>query len=255
MFCTNCGGEVPAGGSFCGMCGTQMQAVQAGAAVPPPPPAAPVWTAPATASYPPPAFAQPPAFAPPPAYAPPMPPPYAAPPPPAFAPPAYAPPMAPPYAAQAPRAPVMGSPVPPNMHWAVVLILSWVTGGLAGVIWMFKQAAFVKKIDPSNKAIPMLVIAMLAMVGQLGLVFSMMGSRSMSDIAALTAVMMVLNLVIVVVGLIAVFGMRSSIVRYYNTVEPIGLQLSGVMTFFFSILYFQHHFSRIAAWKQTGRLN
>ena len=255
MFCTNCGGDVPADGSFCGMCGAPMRAHHAAAAVPPPP-AAPAWTAPATVNYPPPpplAYA-PPAYAPPmpppPAFAPPMPPPYAA-----QAPPAYAPPMSPQYAAQAPRAPVMGSPTPPSMHWAVVLILSWVTGGLAGVIWTFKEAAFVKKIDPSNKAIPMLVIAMLGMVGQLVLVFSMMGSRSMSDIAAGTAVMMALNLVIVVVGLIAVFGMRSSIVRYYNTVEPIGLQLSGIMTFFFSILYFQYHFSRIAAWKQTGRLN
>jgi hypothetical protein len=52
----------------------------------------------------------------------------------------------------------------------------------------------------------------------------------------------------------AVFGMRRSIVQYYNTREPIGLKLSGVMTFFFSILYFQYHFSRIAEWKQTGRL-
>jgi hypothetical protein len=48
--------------------------------------------------------------------------------------------------------------------------------------------------------------------------------------------------------------MRSSLVQYYNTVEPISLKLSGVMTFFFNIYYFQHHFSRIAEWKRTGRL-
>jgi hypothetical protein len=48
--------------------------------------------------------------------------------------------------------------------------------------------------------------------------------------------------------------MRSSIENYYNTVEPINLRLSGVMTFFFAVYYFQHHFSRIANWKRTGYL-
>ena len=63
-----------------------------------------------------------------------------------------------------------------------------------------------------------------------------------------------IGLVIAVCALVAIFKMRSSIVQYYNTVEPIGLKLSGVMTFFFSIYYFQHHFTRIAEWKRTGRL-
>ena len=54
--------------------------------------------------------------------------------------------------------------------------------------------------------------------------------------------------------LITIFSMRSSIQTYYNTTEPIGLRLSGVMTFFFSIYYFQYHFTRIADWKRTGVL-
>jgi len=54
--------------------------------------------------------------------------------------------------------------------------------------------------------------------------------------------------------LVAVFQMRKSLVNYYNVVEPIGLRLSGSMTFFFHILYLQYHFSRIADWKQTGYL-
>ena len=51
---------------------------------------------------------------------------------------------------------------------------------------------------------------------------------------------------------IGVFDMRKSLVTHYNSVEPIGLKLSGVMTFFFHFLYFQYHFTRIAALKQTG---
>ena len=56
--------------------------------------------------------------------------------------------------------------------------------------------------------------------------------------------MMLLNLLIIVLGLVAVFGMRGSIERYYN------IKLSPIMTFFFNILYFQYHFSRIAEGKK-----
>jgi len=53
---------------------------------------------------------------------------------------------------------------------------------------------------------------------------------------------------------IGFFKMRRSLLAYYNTVEPIGLQLSAPMTFFFNVFYFQHHFSRIARWRHTGVL-
>lgn len=149
--------------------------------------------------------------------------------------------------------PASGGPIPPQMHWVVVLILSFMTGGLAGLIWAFKQAAFVKKIDPASKATLMLFASLGLMALQVVLYFGAVSSPSSS--AAIGGLIMLLNLVIVAAGLMAVFGMRSSIVRYYSTVEPINLRLSGVMTFFFSILYFQYHFSRIVAWKTTGRLD
>ena len=41
--------------------------------------------------------------------------------------------------------------------------------------------------------------------------------------------------------------MKASIERYYNTVEPINLRLSGIMTFFFNMIYFQYHITRIAS--------
>jgi hypothetical protein len=43
--------------------------------------------------------------------------------------------------------------------------------------------------------------------------------------------------------------------EYYNTVENIGLSLSGGMTFFFNVIYFQYHINRIARWKKTGVLS
>ena len=140
------------------------------------------------------------------------------------------------------------------MHWAVVMILAWITGGLAGLIWAFKQAFFVKKLDPASKCVMLLSVTLVGMVAQIVIMLGAMTARSASSMVAASGIAMLLNLVILVAGLVCVFSMRSSIVRYYNTVEPIGLKLSPVMTFFFSILYFQYHFSRIAEWKKTGRL-
>jgi hypothetical protein len=206
--------------------------------------------------------APPQAFVPPGAYAPPGQ--FAPIPPPIAPPPGVAFPAAPraaytqmPPAAQS-YAPVgnmaaSGGPMPPQMHWVVVLVVSWVTFGLAGLVWAFRQAAFVKKIDSASKATIMLAASLVLMLVQVALYFVAMSSPS--SIGAMSGLIMLLNVPIVIAALMAIFGMRGSITRYYNTVEPINLRLSGVMTFFFSVLYFQYHFSRIARWKTTGRLD
>ena len=70
----------------------------------------------------------------------------------------------------------------------------------------------------------------------------------------LAAISLPLSLGASLCAIVAMFKIRSSLLQYYNTVEPIQLRLSPVMTFFFSVFYFQHHFTRIATWKKTGHL-
>ena len=48
------------------------------------------------------------------------------------------------------------------------------------------------------------------------------------------------------------FSLRNSLEDYYNSVEPLNLQLSGVMTFFFNVIYFQYHLNWIREYKVTG---
>jgi Na+/melibiose symporter-like transporter len=50
---------------------------------------------------------------------------------------------------------------------------------------------------------------------------------------------------------VAVFQMRRTLLRYYNHTQPIGLRLSGAMTFF---IQHAHHFSRLAKWQESGYL-
>jgi hypothetical protein len=172
----------------------------------------------------------------------------------------------PPAAAQASySAPAQGGgPMPPSMHWALVLVIS-VFCGFFGLIWLFVQASFVKKLDPNNKSIMMFILSFVVGIGGMivmmvvgigmGGALASMGSRGAG--MALPFVFLLYPIVCLVpsvFAIIGVFGMRRSLLNYYNTVEPIGLKLSGVMTFFFAVFYFQYHFMRIANWKQTGVL-
>ena len=132
-------------------------------------------------------------------------------------------------AAAAPRyAPVypagVAPPMPPDLHWALVLLLGMVTFGIFSLVWMIIQCIYVKTIRPASDFV---VFLLLGLIPFIGIIFTFIG----------------------------IFKVRDAIQEYYNTVEPINLRLSGVMTFFFSWLYFQHHFSRIARWKKTGYLS
>ena len=57
-----------------------------------------------------------------------------------------------------------------------------------------------------------------------------------------------------IVYLVGIFSIKSAMEEYYTTTENIGLQLSGVMTFFFSTVYIQYHINSIAHQKKMGVL-
>ncbi len=144
-----------------------------------------------------------------------------------------------------------GGTVPPSLHWALVLVIGMVTCGIFTLVWLFIQAAFVKKIRPASNATMMYIAAIV-----LGLVgYGMAVGSALADVRILGALGGLIYLGAAVVFIMTHFKMRSLLLEYYNTVEPINLRLSGVMTFFFSIYYFQYHFTRIAEWKRTGVLS
>jgi hypothetical protein len=136
------------------------------------------------------------------------------------------------------------APLPPGkLHWIVLLVGMMVTGGLFGTIWAFVQANWVRKIDQQSKAMVFLAIGVaLNLLGQ-GIILS-------NEAPLLGLAVVVGSLVCIYVSL---FGMRASMVRYYNSVDRIGLKLSGVMTFFFGIVYFQYHLNRILKAKTEGQ--
>jgi hypothetical protein len=134
-------------------------------------------------------------------------------------------------------------PDPPNLHWGIAALLGIVTCGLFGWVWAFVQAVWVRKVRPESKGIIYLAIA----VGSLAVTIFLSMNKQAAPFGAL------LNLAGGIMWLVAAFSMRSDIEEHYNSAEPIAIRLSGVMTFFFSIYYFQYHFTRINELKKQGR--
>ena len=129
-----------------------------------------------------------------------------------------------------------------------MLLFTLLTLGVFYIVWVFIQATWIKKIDPKSNAMAMMVIyIVLVMVGELI-------SRANAEGSPAAAAGGLLVLIGTVVSIVGIFSMRRSMLDYYDKVEPIGLRLSGALTFFLGVFYLQHHMTRIAKWKETGVL-
>ena len=135
-------------------------------------------------------------------------------------------------------------PLPPNLHWSIVLILGIVTRQLFNLIWALVQANWARKLCNDNK--PMVLVAMYP-AGMVAGILTTALFRS----ASLGFVFMFGGAIVYLFG---VFSIKAAMEEYYTSTEDIGLQLSGAMTFFFSTVYIQYHINRIARWKKTGVL-
>lgn len=148
------------------------------------------------------------------------------------------------YSQESGGAPAMGSagPVPPGLHWVLVLVLGIVTLYIFGYVWMFVEAAYAHRLR--TKSTPLLFYG----IG-IPAIFVARVLPAIGGTKAFASELLVAAAVLVIAGH---FSIKNALEDYYNRVEPIHLKLSGVMTFFFNVLYFQYHFSKIRRWKLTG---
>src|SRR6266849_5239206 len=67
-----------------------------------------------------------------------------------------------PAAAQAPTAAAQASlyPPPPGLHWGLVLLLTVLTCGIFHWVWGIVQASWMKKVQPSSKAMIYYIVAL-----------------------------------------------------------------------------------------------
>ena len=148
-------------------------------------------------------------------------------------------------------------PMPPDMQWWLVALIGFVCGFFT-LFWIFKQVTFVKKIDPQCQAGKFYLMGIGAMLVGYVLMFMsvLFASGSLTELAV---VFPMLGMVVVLAGVVCLyighFKMRASIHNYYTMVEPMGINLmdtsGALLTFFFSIYFFQFHFFNIAARKKA----
>jgi GYF domain 2 len=139
-------------------------------------------------------------------------------------------------------------PDPPNLHWGLVLLFGIISWGLFSIVWDIVQAAWLRRIEPESKALYIYIGGAIT----LGLIFysSILGALNHTP----PGYVGLLQLVYYTVLLAGRFSFRSSMEEHFNGPEPMGLGLSGVMTFFFGGIYFQYHINDIVRRKAVDRL-
>jgi hypothetical protein len=136
-------------------------------------------------------------------------------------------------------------PLPPNLHWLIVLVLGLLTKQLFNLIWALVQGNWARKLSGDNK--PLVLVAMYPA----GMVAGILTITLYRGAAALGGLFIIAGAIVYLVGM---FSIKAAMEEYYNSTENIGLQLSGVMVFFFSTAYIQYQINSIARWKKTGVL-
>ena len=137
-------------------------------------------------------------------------------------------------------------PLPPNLHWVIVLVLGVITRQLFNLLWAMIQANWARRLSGDNK--PLVLVAMYP-AGMIAGILTRVVYPSSPWIGGL--------LIIggSIVYLFGMFAIKAAMEEYYNSTENIGLQLSGAMTFFFSTVYIQYHINSLARLRKTGVLS
>jgi hypothetical protein len=142
-------------------------------------------------------------------------------------------------------------PMPPSLHWGLLLLFTVISFGIFGIIWPFFQAGWVRKIDDRSKATLLLALAFIACA--VGEVLYFSGIRSLATGGGgLTGLGGLLMLCYWILYLVAYFSMAASMRR---ALIPIGLpvEIGGITLFFFNMYYLQGQLSWVARWKHTGQ--
>jgi hypothetical protein len=152
-------------------------------------------------------------------------------------------------------------PAPPAVHWLAlflgifilaVIIWIFIPGSRTSLFWPVFPAAWsvylclwIRDLNPRSRTI---------IFADAYLAFALIAALVSPFALPSSLFKVLLDFWLIgkfVIYLFMVFGVRNELEEHYNEREPIGLKLSSIMTFFFSIYYFQYHLYRIAKAKEA----
>jgi hypothetical protein len=156
-------------------------------------------------------------------------------------------------------------PAPPCVHWIVLFGASIVVDVLAGLYiperyhtlteslfvdaWVFYLSLWIRSLDENARS-PFWCDAYVVVELTLAVLSAFPLAIWRDSPSPLAVAKLLLAFASLTLGILAIFLIRSDLERHYNEREPLGLHLSGMMTFFFSIYYFQYHLYKIAQLKE-----
>lgn len=151
--------------------------------------------------------------------------------------------------------PVQTVPLPPNLHWGVVLAFNAVSRFFApliifNLIWTMVLANWARKLDGNNNTLILVAMYPAGFVSAFMAGAFMGATGSSPDWLPGLAIALILGGVIAYI--VGVFKIKAAMETYYNSTEKYGLKLSGVMTFFFSTVYLQYKVNELAEWKRKS---
>ena len=160
-----------------------------------------------------------------------------------------------------PAAVVNQYPDPPNLHWGLVLLFDVLTCSLFQYVWNLIVSAWTKRVQPNSTALFYYIAAdvVYAILTCFNFTVGMKSAFDMSHTGIYHygwryfGVRSMVGIVFWVLKLIARFMQRESLIEHFNGPEPMGLRVSGVMTFFFGGIYFQYLLNRVNEIKTAAR--
>jgi len=157
-----------------------------------------------------------------------------------------------PYAAPAYAQPGL-YPDPPNLHWALVLLIDLFTCGLFQMIWNLVIAAWLRRVEPASKALYYYIggYALLLIYG--GSVYPAFLGAMHHSVFHMHLGLRLLGLIAWILRLVARFSVKASLEEHFNGPEPIGYTMNPVLLFFFGGLYIQAELNRINEIRQAIR--
>jgi hypothetical protein len=155
-------------------------------------------------------------------------------------------------------------PSPPRVHWLALLLYGIVVGilvaifvpkpyqslveSLADSVWPVYFCVWLRELNPDSSSFFWCDAFVVVQLANAAMVLVRQSSEAVSWLAT------ILGLVSAVLGIATIFIIRKELLRHYNEREPYGLYLGGVMTFFFSFLYFQSQLYPIAEAKNEAAM-
>ncbi len=142
-------------------------------------------------------------------------------------------------------------PLPPSLHWGLVLFFTMITFGIFGLVWSFIQANWIRKIDSQSKVTWLLVIALICFfIGEPLYLTSLFAlHHGSSGLVGLGALLLFARWILY---LVAYFSMAKSIERQLAS-QGLPLAIGRITLFFFPMYYLQAQLSWLARWKSTGQ--